>query len=145
MKIGLRITRNIIIAVLAIALINFLVLYSLNFPQMALFQIKRYFPLLLLLISGFGVQIGLYTYLKHKNVICGITTATSGGVSGISMILCCSHYLINFLPFISISTASFFSKYTLQILLFGIAANVIGIGIMLNKIRKTRRKNEFNK
>jgi len=99
-------------------------------------QLRKYLWLLILLVGGFGLQIGLFTYLRHKNVLCGITTAASGGISSISMLLCCSHYLLNILPFISISAASFLTRYTLQILLFGVASNLVGIAIMLNKIRK---------
>lgn len=139
MNLKLRIARNSIIAILAVVAINFIVLYSLNFPQMALLQIKKYALLLILLVSGFGIQIGLFTYLKHKNAYCSITAAASGGISSISMILCCSHYIINILPFISISAASFLAKYTLQILLFGVVSNIIGIMIMLNKIRELKK------
>ena len=137
----LRIIRNIVIALLAVLILNFIVLYYLNFPLMAISQIKKYFPLLILLIIGFGAQIGLYTYLKHHKIICSITTTASGGISSFSMILCCSHYLINFLPFISISTASYLTKYTFQILLFGVIANLIGILIMIKEIKKVKYEN----
>ena len=135
----LRIIRNILIAVLAVFIINFLVLYYLNFPIMAISQIKKYFILLLLLIIGFGTQIGLFTYLKHNKIVCSMTTTVSGGISSFSMILCCSHYLVNFLPFISISTASYLTRYTFQILLFGVIANLIGIFIMIKEIKKLKK------
>src|SRR3989338_8479909 len=145
MNLKLRIIKNSIIAIVAVVAVNLLVLFSLGFPQMAIFQIKRYIWLLIPLVLGFGAQIGLFTYLRHLNVFCGITTAASGGISSISMILCCSHYLINILPFISLSFATFLTKYTLYILLFGLAANIIGIEIMLNKIRKIKNKVEKKK
>ena len=132
----LKIFRNVVIALLAVIGINFLVLYSLNFPQMAIFQIKKYLLLLILLVAGFGIQIGLYTYLRHKEAVCTLTSMASGGVSSISMILCCSHYLINILQFISLSFATFLTKYTFYILLFGVASNIAGILFMLNKIKK---------
>lgn len=135
----LKIIRNVVIAVLAVIILNFLVLYYLNFPLMAIYQIKKYLPLLILLIFGFGTQIGLYTYLKHNQIICSMTTTASGGISSFSMILCCSHYLVNFLPFISISTASYLTKYTFQILLFGVIANLIGIFIMIKEIKKVKK------
>ena len=138
MKLKFKIIRNVVLAVLVVVAINFIVLASLNFPSMAIFQLKRYIWLLIPLVLGFGFQIGLYTYLRHLNVVCGITMAGSGGISSISMILCCSHYLVNVLPFISLSTANLLTQYTLQILIFGIAANLFGIGFMLNKIRKIR-------
>lgn len=139
MNIKTRIIRNSLIAILAVVAINFFVLYSLNFPQMAFIQIKKYIWLLVPLILGFGVQIGLFTYLKYKSAVCSITSMAGGGISGISMILCCSHYLVNILPFISISFATFLTKYTFYILLFGVASNVIGILFMLNKIKNVKR------
>jgi len=138
MNLKYRIIRNSVIAILIVVAINFLVLYFLNFPSMALIQIKRYLYLLIPLVLGFGVQIGLYTYLKHLNAVCSITTMAGGGVSSISMILCCSHYLLNILPFISVSFASFLTQYTFQILLIGVLSNIFGILFMLNKIKKVR-------
>ena len=138
MKLKFKIIRNVVLAVLVVVAINFIVLASLNFPSMAIFQLKRYIWLLIPLVLGFGIQIGLFTYLRHLNVICGVTTAASGGVSSISMILCCSHYLVNIIPFISLSTANFLTQYTFYILLFGVASNIAGILFMLNKIRKVK-------
>lgn len=140
MNLKSRIIRNSILAILIVVAINFLVLFFLNFPQMAILQLKKYLLLLILLVLGFGVQIGLYTYLKYKSAICSITTMTGGGISSISMILCCSHYIVNFLPFISLSFATFLTRYTLYILLFGIISNIIGILIMINKIKKLKEK-----
>ncbi len=128
-------------AVLIVAALNLLVLYLLNFPQMALLQIKKYWFLLVLLISGFGTQIGLYTYLKHKEALCSVTTMASGGISGVSMLLCCSHYLVNFLPFISLAFANLILRYTPYILLFGIVSNAFGIWFMTKKIKEIGEKN----
>jgi len=135
-----RIIRNSILAVLIVVAINLIVLASLNFPSMALFQLKRYIWLLVLLVLGFGVQIGLFTYLKHKSIVCSVTAMAGGGVSAISMILCCSHYLINILPFISLSFATFLTRYTFWILMFGIASNIAGILFMLYKIASMNKK-----
>ena len=135
MNLKTRIIRNSIIAILIVIAINFLVLYLLNFPSMALFQLKKYLILIVLLVLGFGVQIGLYTYVKHTNAVCTITSMAGGGISGISMLLCCSHYLINFLPFISLGFANLLVKYTFWILLFGLLSNIFGIWFMLRKAR----------
>ena len=139
-KLKFKIARNIFIAVFIVLAINFLILYLVGFPQMALLQIKKYLLLLILLIVGFGTQIGLYTYLKHMQVFCSITTMASGGISGISMLLCCSHYILNILPFIILGFSNFLTSYTPYILLFGIISNIFGIFIMLRKIKQYRGK-----
>ncbi len=141
MKIKTRAIRNGIIAIAIVLLVNFLVLYFLKFPIMATEIIKKYWFLLVLLIGGFGFQISLFTFLKSA-ISCS-TTVVSGGISGISMILCCSHYLLNILPFlgavIGISSLSSLSSYTVYFLLFGIFSNVLGTGIMLYQSKKSRR------
>jgi len=139
MNLKTRIIRNVSIALLVVIGINFLILYFLNFPQMAILQLKKYFLLLILLVLGFGLQIGLYTYLKHKEAVCTITSMAGGGISSISMILCCSHYIVNFLPFISLGFANLIVRYTFWILLFGVLSNIFGIWFMLRKIKAVRR------
>ena len=67
------------------------------------------------------------------------TTFASGGASSLSMILCCSHYLINILPFIGISAFASITQYTLWFILVGIIANIIGISMMLYKYNKLKR------
>ena len=141
-------TKAIVYGILAIIIVlalNFTVLYILNFPLMATEIIKKYWILLFLLIGGFGLQIGLFTYFRGLNAISCSTTVASGGISGVSMVLCCSHYLLNILPFlgalIGISALTSLSKYTLQFLLIGIVSNAIGIGIIFYQSNKYRRKN----
>ena len=128
-----KIIRNVAIALFLVVGINALVLATLGFPLMAQLQLKKYWPLLVLLVGGFGTQIGLYTYYKHKNVVCSATSMTSGGISSVSMLLCCSHYLLNVLPFLSLSFASFLTKYTFYILLFGVISNALGIYLLIHK------------
>ena len=127
-------------AILIVLSINFLILYSLDFPLMAKNIIQKYWILILLLIGGFGAQVGLFIYFRGLNAISCSTTVASGGISSISMILCCSHYLLNFLPFlgaiISISWLASLSKYTLHLLILGIVSNIAGISIMFYQKRK---------
>lgn len=134
-KLKFRVVRNALIGILLIVGINLAVLFSLGFPLMAIIQIKKYLPLLILLIAGFGFQIGLFTYLRHKSIVGCTTTVASGGISSVSMILCCSHYLVNILPFIGITALASLSKYTFWFLMVGVVSNVIGIGIMLYKLK----------
>jgi fatty-acid desaturase len=133
-------------AIIIVLLLNLIVLALLDFPQMPLEIIKKYFILLVLLIGGFGFQVGLFTYFKHINSLTCSTTVASGGIATVSMILCCSHYLLNALPFlgaiVGISALTTLSKYTLHFILLGIFSNIIGIGIMFYQYRKHRRKSE---
>ena len=135
-------------AILIVLTINLIVLYILGFPLMATEIIRRYYSLIILLIGGFGLQIGLFTYYNSLNAISCSTSVASGGISAISMILCCSHYILNILPFlgavIGISGLSVLSKYTLQFLLIGVASNIIGIGVIYHQVNK-EKKNDNDK
>jgi len=123
-----------VFAVIMVVLFNLGVLTFLNFPMMATDIINQYWYLLVLLIGGFGLQVGLFVYYNSLNAIgCG-TTIASGGISVFSMILCCSHYILNLLPFLgAVVGISFFaalSKYTLHFLILGVVSNAIGIGVI---------------
>lgn len=134
-----------ILASIIVLALNLSVLYLLDFPLMAMEIITRYWPLLVLLIGGFGLQIGLFTYYHGLNAISCSTTVASGGISGVSMILCCSHYLLNFLPIlgalIGVSALTALSEYTLYFLILGIVSNIFGIGLIYYQKNKSRRKN----
>lgn len=143
-KIKFKSYRNGIIGIIIVLGINFLVLYLLDFPIMALDIIKQYWYLLILLIGGFGLQIGLFTYFHSLNAISCSTTAVSGGISGVSMILCCSHYLLNILPFLGavlgIGFLMSLADYTLHFLILGVVSNIFGVSILFYQKNKYRRK-----
>jgi len=123
-----------ILAIIIVLAINWIVLALLNYPLMAIDIISKYYVLLIFLIGGFGLQVGLFTYFHSLNAISCSTTVASGGVSAVSMILCCSHYVLNILPFLGavagISVLTTLSRYTPYFLIFGIFSNVLGIGIL---------------
>ncbi len=101
----------------------------------ALSEFKRLWIWLVPLAIGFGTQIGLYTSIKHDAIV-NRGMATSGTISGGSMVACCSHYLLNIIPLIGITGLSAFTSFlmTYQKAFFsiGIASSIIGIVFMLN-------------
>jgi hypothetical protein len=131
-------------AVIIVLLLNMLVLSLLGFPMMAMEIIKKYLVLIILLITGFGLQVGLFVYFKGLSAITCSTSVVSGSISGASMILCCSHYILNILPFlgavIGVSFLSGLSKYTPYFLWLGIFSNIIGIGVLFYQKNKYVRK-----
>ncbi len=87
------------------------------------------------LAVGFGIQIGLFTYVRafHKK-ISGGTVAATGATSGVAMISCCAHYLVNIVPVIGISgLATVIGQYQTEIFLVGLLANLAGIGYMVKQ------------
>ncbi len=97
---------------------------------------------ILLLAVGFGVQVGLYFYIRegfHDRMTKGASTtvATAGGVSTTSMIACCAHHLTDVLPIIGLSAAAaFLAEYQLLFIMVGVFSNLVGITMMLGIIQK---------
>jgi|SRR3989344_1803682 len=89
------------------------------------------------LAIGFGVQIALYTYTRamHRAHVSSAAVAVSGTTSGVAMIACCAHYLVNILPIIGIAgIATLIGNYQTWLFAVGLASNLIGIGYMTKKL-----------
>ncbi len=104
-------------------------------------EFKRNWYWILILASGFGFQLGLFTYLKQrvaeKTTAVTAEVAASGTVSTGSMVACCAHGLVNVLPLVGVSAAAaFLATYQLSLILIGVFSNLIGITIMLGIIQK---------
>ena len=104
--------------------------------EFAFLNLKSLWYLIFPLVIGFGTQIGLYTSIKHTAQMTG-TVATTGTISGGSMIACCSHFLLQMIPLVGISGLSLLIvKYQAWFLVIGILSNLFGISIMLRHKRK---------
>ena len=107
----------------------------------ALYEFKRLWIWLVPLAIGFGTQIGLYASIKHDATI-NTGMAASGTISGGSMVVCCSHYLLNIIPLIGITGLTAFSSFlmTYQKVFFsiGIVSSITGIALMLAHKRKMK-------
>lgn len=105
--------------------------------------------LLIFLIIGFGIQIGLYTYVRNWHYInneAKASVAASTGISTTSMVACCAHHLTDILPIVGFSAAALFlSKYQNVFIFVGIISNIIGILLMLRVIKKKSLFSENNK
>ena len=107
--------------------------------QFAISNLRSLWYWIFPLAIGFGTQIGLYTSIKHNAVI-NSEVSVSGGISGGSMVACCSHFLLNIIPLAGFSgLALFLMNYQKLFFNIGIISNVIGIGILLNHKRKMKK------
>ena len=109
--------------------------------QHALEQAASLWYWLLALIAGFGIQVGLFSFIRqslrerHKSLTGGL--ATSGGVSAGSMVACCVHHLSEALPFLGLAgVAAFLTSYQVIFLILGILSNAVGITFMLDVIQR---------
>jgi hypothetical protein len=106
--------------------------------EFAFMNLRSLWYLIFPLAGGFGTQIGLYFSIKHTAEITG-TVAGTGAISGGSMIMCCSHFLLNMLPIAGLSgLAVFLVEYQRWFLGIGILSNIVGVGLMLNHKKKMK-------
>ena len=127
----------------SLATILLLALYGavLTFVSGYAFMLDQWFqfwPYIVVLAIGFGVQVTLYVYLRQRvrEQTHGSVMAISGTTSTAAMISCCTHYLVNLLPVLGATgLVVFVSQYQIQLFWVGIAANLVGISYMLYKIK----------
>jgi hypothetical protein len=136
-----------IVASLAMISIYLVVLTLLQDWQHATeqFAADRWF--VLLVAFGFGVQIGLYAYLRlviHGAQSVGASAATGAGTSTLGMVACCAHHLTDIAPLVALTGASgltgaisFLTEYKYGLIALGLVVNVIGSVITFSTIRKS--------
>ena len=100
--------------------------------------------------GGFGMQIGLYAYLRlvvHHSVKLAASTAATGagtGTSSLAMVACCLHHVTDVLPLLGLSGAAvFLNDYRVPFMLVGLAVNLVGIAIMVKVVRQGRAHLRF--
>ncbi len=103
-------------------------------------QFSQFWYFVIGLAVGFGLQIGLYTYLRGlvkgmhvEGKVLGVTGTTSTA----AMISCCTHYLANLLPILgTVGIVTFVAQYQIELFWIGLLFNLGGIFYIANKIRK---------
>lgn len=129
-----------LIASLILLSVYFVVLSLVSGWSFMLTQFVKYWYFVLALSAGFGIQVGLYIYIKriikNRQEASGKMLAVSGATSTAAMISCCSHYLINLLPILGVAgVVALISQYQVQLFWVGLIFNLTGIVYMLNKLR----------
>ncbi len=105
-------------------------------------QLRTDFWFIAPISAGFGLQVGLFLWLRrlHAHSASGAALAAgSTGVSAGAMLACCAHHLTDVLPLLGASGLALFLNDTkTPIAWSGIALNALGIGYMLFRIRQFR-------
>ncbi len=106
-------------------------------------EFGRFWPYITALAVGFGIQVGLFLLLRrsvHAAARTGKVVAVTGTTSGVAMVSCCTHYLVNLLPALGATgLVSLVGQYQVELFWFGLAANLAGIGYMASRIRAFSR------
>lgn len=99
------------------------------------------------IMIGFGVQVALYAFVRTGGHLArhgagaSASTAAGGGLSTVAMVACCAHHVADLLPIVGVSlAASFLAAWKTPLMALGLAANLIGIAVMLWLIQRDRRR-----
>ena len=136
--------RHILIGVGAAVLLIIIYLGIITLAQdwtHALQQTAELWYWVLALAGGFGIQAGLFSFIRQsireRRAATTGSVAVSGGVSSGSMAACCAHHLSDVLPLIGLSgVAIFLVRYQLFFIIVGVVSNIVGITIMLETIQR---------
>jgi len=131
-----------IAAALALLGAYFAVLSLVSGWNFAASQFAQFWYFIVTLALGFGIQIGLYAYLKHSlhhGGASGTVVAATGTTSTAAMISCCTHYLVNILPILGATgIATIAAQYQVKLFWVGIAFNLLGIAFIARRIIKAK-------
>lgn len=106
-------------------------------------QFASFWYFIVSLAAGFGIQVGLYSYLRgialHANTS-KKALAVSGATSTVAMISCCAHYLANILPILAASgILAMIGQYQVELFWIGLAFNIAGIAYITRRIIKFKQ------
>ena len=123
--------------------IYFVVLAAVSGWELTVSQFLDFWYFIVSLAAGFGIQIGLYSYLRNAvrgTDMSGKVVAVSGTTSTAAMISCCAHYLTNILPVVGAAGAvALVAQYQIELFWFGLACNIAGIAYMGNRVLQFSR------
>jgi Cu+-exporting ATPase len=109
-------------------------------------QFAKFWPFIIALALGFGIQVGLYTSLRQfvgQQKMSGKMVAASGTTSTAAMISCCAHYLVNILPVLGVTGfITLLAQYQTQLFWLGLAFNLAGILYIAPKAIQASREHK---
>ena len=111
--------------------------------QFTIEQFAGLWSFIVTLAAGFGVQVGLYTYLRLRTRECdnaGKVAVVSGSTSTAAMISCCAHYLTNILPILGTTgLVALVGQYQVELFWAGLAFNLAGVVYISTKVVQASR------
>jgi len=108
-------------------------------------QFGEFWPYIVALAAGFGLQVGLFLRLKQLSLQrhqrhCVAAASASGTTSAVAMLACCTHYLANLLPVLgAVGVVSLVAQYQIELFWIGLAFNVAGLGYIGQRVRQASR------
>ena len=106
----------------------------------ALSQFSEFWPYILALAIGFGLQVALYLHLRqlslhHHDSHCVAAASASGTTSAVAMLACCTHYLANLLPVLgAVGLVSLAADYQIELFWIGLLFNAAGLAYIARRV-----------
>lgn len=133
-------------ACVLILAVYFAVVSLISGMDFALEQFAKFWYFIVPLSLGFGIQVGLYTYLKNlvgQHGASGKVVAVSGTTSTAAMVSCCAHYLANILPILGVTGfLAVVAEYQVELFWIGLAFSAAGIMYILSKVVNASRERQ---
>lgn len=134
------------LALMLMLAIYFGVVSLISGQNFAIEQFQKFWYFIVALALGFGIQVGLYTYLKNlvgKHALSGKVVAASGTTSAAAMVSCCAHYLVNILPILGVTgMLTLVEQYQIELFWLGLAFNFAGILYIVPKVVKATQEHK---
>lgn len=119
------------------------VLTALSGWDFTISQFNEFWPFIVALASGFGIQVGLFLRLRQLTAIhhhANHIVAASGTTSTVAMLACCTHYLANVLPVLgAVGLVSMVAQYQVQLLWIGLIFNAAGLAYITWQFSAAKR------
>lgn len=107
-------------------------------------QFSEFWYYILPLAAGFGIQVGLFVYLREmvkRSRQSGAVVAASGTTSTAAMISCCAHYLANVAPALGATgLVAFAAQFQIELFWVGLLFNIAGIACIGDKVLSASRE-----
>ncbi len=111
--------------------------------EFTLHEFAKYWYFTVTLAAGFGIQAGLYSYLRRltrHDEAARKVAVVSGGTSTAAMISCCTHYLANVIPVLSATgLIGLVAHYQIELFWLGLAFNLVGVLYITSKLVQASR------
>ncbi len=92
--------------------------------------------------GGFGLQAGMFLYMRSLRAMSRPGTAMaacSSGISGVAMAACCAHHISDLVPVLGLSGAAVFvTDFKTPLAVVGIVSNGVGLLLMGLRLRRIR-------
>lgn len=112
--------------------------------EFTLAEFARYWPFIVTLALGFGVQVALFVRLRRlvaATQASGTVIAASGTSSTAAMVSCCAHYLANVTPFLGTTgLVALAAQFQVELLWIGLLFSAAGVAFVWSRLQRAERE-----